>query len=206
MKIFLIYPQIDVSLSYNYGLGYIASVLKVGGHTVDYVMLKNREDSLELYKKIQKQRPEIIGFSVMTSQANYVGDVVKTIKKNSHVFIVCGGIHPTLKPEYLSEVSGLDAIVRGEGEFPLCELADTIKEKRNYFQIKNFWFRKGEGIIKNDLRPLVDIDKLPFPDKSILDYQQLLDQSGGANRFIFSRGCFFDCPYCSNYGIIIEKL
>jgi radical SAM superfamily enzyme YgiQ (UPF0313 family) len=31
-----------------------------------------------------------------------------------------------------------------------------------------------------------------------LDYQRVLDEGGGENRFIFSRGCVFDCSYCSN--------
>jgi len=202
MKIFLIDPKIKVYPGYNYGLGHIASVLKKGGHSVDYIALRKIKDSFELYNKIQRQKPDIIGFSVTTSQAYYIRPVVKTLKETSDAFIICGGIHPTLKPEYISELPGLDAIVRGEGEFPMLELADTFQKKENHWKIKNFWFKNKDEIVKNELRSPVNLDELPFPDKSMLDYQKLLYQNDGMNRFIFSRGCLFDCPYCANKGLM----
>jgi radical SAM superfamily enzyme YgiQ (UPF0313 family) len=49
------------------------------------------------------------------------------------------------------------------------------------------------------MRPLIkNLDELPFPDKESLDYQRVIDDARGLNRFIFSRGCTFECSYCSN--------
>ena len=49
------------------------------------------------------------------------------------------------------------------------------------------------------MRPLIaDLDELPYPDKSCLDYQKTIDENDGTIRYIFSRGCVFSCAYCSN--------
>lgn len=202
MKILLIYPQVNVILAYNYGLGYIAATLKEGGHTVDYYAFKDDGDTADLCQRIAQQQPGLIGFSVTSSQANYIPQIVKSIREISKAFIVCGGIHPTLKPEYLREIPELNAIIRGEGEFPLRDLADALDRNQNYLEIKNFWFQKDNSVIPNDIRPTIDLDALPFPDKTILDYQGLMDHHSGMNRFIFSRGCLFDCPYCSNRSLL----
>ena len=184
---------------YNYGLGYISSVLKKNNYNVYYIALRNGKDIIKLYAKISLEHPEIIGFSATTSQISYLKDIAKQIKHISNTFIICGGIHPTLKPECILDFPDLDAIVRGEGEFPMLDLANAFKNKEDYREIDNFWFRKDGEIIKNNLRPLIkNLDDLPFPDKSSLNYQRVIDNDIGMNRFIFSRGCPFDCPYCSN--------
>lgn len=201
MKIFLVYLVIDSPQDngYNYGLGYIASVLKKGGHQINYIVLKNKDDILDFYKKVRADVPDIIGFSVTTSQFYFLKDIVKESKRISNSFILCGGVHPTLKPECIYEIPELDAIARGEGEFPMLELANAFEQKKEFHNIKNFWFRKDDKIIKNEIRPLIaNLNEIPFPDKNSLDYQKVINEARGANRFIFSRGCPFNCTYCSN--------
>ena len=201
MKIFLVYLVIDSpqNTGYNYGLGYIASVLKEGGHQIDSIVLKNKKDIFEFYEKVKNDNPKIIGFSTTTSQFYFLKSICKELKKISDSFIVCGGVHPTLKPECIQEIPELDAIVRGEGEYPMFELASALENQKEFKDIKNFWFNTQGKIIKNEVRPLIsDLDELPFPDKDSLDYQKIIDEANGANRFIFSRGCPFNCTYCSN--------
>lgn len=205
MNIFLIYLAINSPLDtgYSYGLGYISSVLKQERHNVDYIVLKNKKDILEMHKRIKQKRPKIIGFSTTTTQFKYLKDITKEIKNNSDAFLVCGGIHTTLKPDCILEINELDAIVRGEGEYPMLELANALEKNIDYSQIKNIWFKGKRGIIKNDIRTLIkDINKLPFPDKNSLNYQKVIDDDNGKNRFIFSRGCTFKCSYCSNKSLL----
>ncbi len=200
MKVFLVYPTINWPQSgYNYGLGYIGSVLKKKGHIINYFMINNSSDIQALYERIKSKEPDIIGFYVTTYQFNYLKEIITTIKKISKSFVLCGGPYPTLKPECIYEIPDLDAIVRGEGEYPMLDLAEAFEHKTDHLLIKNFWFKTKDGVIKNELRPLInDLDELPFPDRSSLDYQQEIDRHGGINRFIFSRGCIFECTYCSN--------
>lgn len=204
MQIYLVYLLIDSHFThgYNYGIGYIASVLKHAGYKVKYIPIWNQQDLIKLYDDIINDQPEIIAFSATSSQFPHLKAITKSIKKISDAYLVCGGTHPTLNPESLSEISDLDAIIIGEGEYPLLELADSIKNKLCKSDIKSIWFKSENGIIKNSVRPLIEnLNSLPFPDKDSLDYQNVIDISKGTNRFIFSRGCTFKCSYCSNHAL-----
>jgi len=202
MRVFLIYASINAySSAYSYGLGYVAAVLKKNHHTVDYIILKKETDIPDLYRRIREDRPGLIAFSATTCQFHHLKDLVSSIKRDSNTFVICGGVHTTLRPECIEDIPDLDGIVRGEGEFPMQELAASLENgKNNLHSIRNMWFKApGGGIIKNEMRPLLrSLDELPFPDKTSFDYQKILDDEGGVNRFIFSRGCVFSCHYCSN--------
>lgn len=201
MKIYLIYLAINdwQAARYNYGLGYIAAVLKKDGHSVRYKAINGMEDLPALCENIKLDCPGIIAFSSTTSQFSYIKEIAGSIRTIFDGLMICGGVHATLEPGCLSEIPELDGIVRGEGEYALLELARSLEKGQSRHSIKNFWFRVKGEIIKNDVRPLIeDIDALPFPDKESLDYQALIDRSDGVNRVIFSRGCPFSCTYCSN--------
>lgn len=201
MRIELVYLAINTpqDSGYNYGLGYIASVLKEAGHEVGYNILKSENDAGALCKNARKTKPGIICFSSTSTQFPYLNSITRNLKNVTESFLVCGGPHTTLNPDSISEIKDLDAIVCGEGEYTALELAKAIEKGKMRYDIKNVWFRKDGRIKRNPVRPLIkDLDKLPFPDKSSLDFQKLIDESGGELRVIFSRGCPFDCAYCSN--------
>lgn len=205
MKIHLIFSVLNIpqdkgqDVGYSYGLGYIAAALKSAGHDVGYFSLTDNHDVRALCDAVRRDQPGIVAFSATSSQFPSLGEIVPKIKTISDSFVVCGGVHTTLKPECISEMPELDAVARGEGEWALPELADALEKGADIFNIRSFWFRNGAQIIKNETRSLIaKLDDLPFPDKTSLDYQQVIDKAGGVNRFIFSRGCPFDCSYCSN--------
>lgn len=200
MNIKLVYLNVNVpqDSGYNYGLGYIAAVLKQRGHRVEYVILNNGRDVEEFYRKSRKEQPEMICFSAVSTQFCHLKEITRQLKTTKS-FLVCGGIHTTLRPDSISEIEELDAVIVGEGEYPMLELAEAIENGGMIYDIGNVWFRKDGKIIKNPVRPLIkNLDKLPFPDKCSLDFQKLIDEAGGELRVIFSRGCPFDCAYCSN--------
>jgi radical SAM superfamily enzyme YgiQ (UPF0313 family) len=148
---------------------------------------------------VQNEHPQLTAFSCTTSQFPHVKQIARHLKAISDTFIVCGGVHATLQPDVICECPHIDAVIRGEGEFPMRELAAALERNEPYEHIKNLWVRADGGIVKNSIRPLIrDLDRLPFPDKTALDYQRVIDEAGGVNRFIFSRGCPFECSYCSN--------
>ena len=99
------------------------------------------------------------------------------MRPTTRTFIVCGGPHPTLSPESMFSIPGIDAVVRGEGEYPMRDLADALSRKGEFRHIRNLWVRDGVRIVKNEMRPLIaDLDELPYPDKSCLDYQKTIDE------------------------------
>jgi len=204
MRVLLVYFSINTGKQdkYHYGLGYIGSVLKENGHDVDYIVLKGKRSISRLYSKVIQDPPDILGISITTSQQVYLKYVMNALRTMYKGFIICGGVHPTLKPECIYEIPGLDAIVRGEGEFPLLELVEAFEGNRDYLKIKNIWYRAKGTIIQNELRPsLKNLDKLPFPDKKSWQYQKWINENNSLNRFLFSRGCKFSCTYCVNQAL-----
>jgi len=202
MKILLVYPTIGLPTSYSCGVGYISAVLKAAGHNVGYRNLPSLDDVGPLCREIGETRPDLIGFAATSCQFEQLKTVIPRVRAASKAIIACGGIHPTVQPECLEEIPELDAIVRGEGEFPLLDLANAVQERRDYSRIQNLWVRHEGTIVRNELRPLIsDLDVLPFPDLDPAETQRAIDDQQGMHRMIFSRGCSFRCPYCSNHAL-----
>jgi radical SAM superfamily enzyme YgiQ (UPF0313 family) len=199
VKILLVYPTIGLSPSYSCGVGYVGAVLREAGHSVRYERLAAAEEVGPFCARIEAEAPGLIGFSATSCQFELLKAIIPRVRAISRATIVCGGIHPTVQPDCLEDIPALDAIVRGEGELPLRELADAVQHGRDYSRIPNLWVRHEGTVIRNELRPLIpDLDVLPFPDRDIADTQRVIDHEHGMHRMIFSRGCSFQCPYCSN--------
>ncbi|MCX6950776.1 MAG: radical SAM protein [Verrucomicrobia bacterium] len=202
MKIVLVYPTIGLGPSYSCGVGSIAAVLREAGHQVTYRNLASLEDVAGLCQAIETDAPQLIAFAATSCQFEQLKRVIPQVRAVSKAVVVCGGIHPTVQPDCLDEIPELDAIVRGEGEFPLLDLAQAMQDGRDYSHIPNLWVRTGGAVVRNELRPLIaDLDVLPFPDLDLAETQRAIDDQAGMHRMIFSRGCSFRCPYCSNHAL-----
>ena len=202
MKILLVYPTIGLGPSYSCGVGSIAAVLRAAGHHVTYRNLASLDDVGPLCQSIAEDAPELIGFAATSCQFEQLKQVIPRVRAVSKALLVCGGIHPTVQPDCLEEIPALDAIVRGEGEFPLLDLANAVEQGRDYSRTPNVWARHEGAIVRNELRPLIsDLDALPFPELDLAETQRGIDDQGGMHRMIFSRGCSFRCPYCSNHAL-----
>ncbi len=118
-------------------------------------------------------------------------------KRYKNIISVFGGPHPTFLPEMI-EQEGVDAICRGEGEEAFVEFVSNYNyaEGKPDLTVRNWWVKdKDNRIHKNELRPLIlDLDKLPLPDRRPFLGDSFSKKA--TRRFVFSRGCSFDCTYC----------
>ncbi|MDD4477050.1 MAG: radical SAM protein [Patescibacteria group bacterium] len=202
MRVFLVLLKINSNCQWHVGLSYISAVLKKGGHDVELFELENfHEQNHFLLERIKEFRPGVIGISSNSHQFKYVDILAKEIKDCVSVPIFLGGVHTTLNPENIKELKYVDGVCIGEGEEAFLELVNAINNKRNLTDIKNFWIKHGGEVIKNTSRPLIEnLNFLPFPDRSIFNYFKE-KKTKKVPRFIFSRGCPFDCAYCCNHAI-----
>lgn len=200
MKAFFVYLDIKNTqpVGYQVGLGYVCAMVKLRGHQTRYFSPQAIAEIDGLIQEIKNDRPDVIAFSVVSTQFKYAKRIAKQVKEFYNPKIVCGGMHPTISPEAIEESKHIDAFVRGEGEYPLSEFMECCERGADYRHIDNFWFREKGALIQNKMRPLIqDLDVLPFPDRESFDFQQTLDKIGFCS-FVFSRGCPFDCTYCCN--------
>lgn len=188
------------------GLGYIAAILEKSSIEVviiDQVALDiNRR---ELVKKILSLRPQIVGFSCLTSVMNNVRQIASDIRHaDKNVKIVLGNIHPTVLPEESLKDGLADIVVRGEGEITMLELVRALKEKNNLRAVEGISFRENGSICHNpDRRPTEDLDVLPYPAMHLFDLTKYTEvplasiYGEVASSISGSRGCPHKCIFCS---------
>jgi radical SAM superfamily enzyme YgiQ (UPF0313 family) len=206
MKILLIYPNVvespkDISL----GLGIISAVLKKNGHKAELIDTTFKITKREIVNKTKEFNPDIIGVTAATNDLYNAINICNLIKKIKNIPIVCGGYHATIAPEDIIKQDCFDIAAIGEAEYSFLELIDSIEKGKINYKIKNLWFKKQRNVIKNPIRELnEDLDKLPFADREIFNYQKYIDSNRGLATFLSTKGCPFMCTYCINK-VLIEK-
>jgi len=163
---------------------------------------KSNEPVMEaLHSKIQSFNPKLIGFTATSSDFSYLTSIVKQIR-SYNIPIIVGGAHATVVPLETLAVEGIDMVCVGEGEAAILELVESMESGKNRTDIKNIYFKKDNQIIKNELRPYVDLNNLPFLDLSIFDKYHHIGPYQGKKviygRFETARGCPYKCSYCIN--------
>ena len=179
----------------NFGIINISSVLKAAGHKTDLLI---EESPGKLLKFIKNAKPDIIAFSCTTGIHKWVVRTAEKIKSEISVPVIVGGPHPTFFPQMIEEPS-IDFICRGEGEYPMLDLANALSKGEDYTLIPNLWIKKDARIIRNEIRPLLsDLNNLPITDRSIY-YKYSLFRKNPTKFFLSGRGCPYKCSYCCNH-------
>ena len=202
MKIFLLFTEINQKfgpLYYQHGLASLSAVLKKNGvQSISLIHFAKEPDLIKWEAYLKEQKPDIIGIYSTAEQFHFVKELVSKVPKG--IFTVCGGPHPTCYPMCIEDIPRLDAICIGEGEYPILELVNALKEGRDYSNIKNLWVRKDGNIVRNETRPFIaNLDELPFEDRELFGLQRSIDKYGlGQIRVMTTRGCPYQCTYCAN--------
>jgi anaerobic magnesium-protoporphyrin IX monomethyl ester cyclase len=204
MKVLFIYPVPPSNLQilrYQQGIGSLAAVLKQAGHSAELLVLQ-RFDPDRINATLARTQPHLVALSLTSNFFEIGRQVARHVATQHHLPVILGGIHPTLCPEETIEAEGVFALCRGEGEFPLLELCEALQADRDPTGIPNLWVKSAGKIHRNEIRPLINpLDQLPYPDREIFDFTNLLKQFPEA-EFMGSRGCPFQCTYCANHALV----
>lgn len=162
-------------------------------------------DVIEKFSELlDKYNPSLIAVSTMTTNYEKSLNLIKTVKPKCKV--IFGGVHPTLMPESAINQKEIDFVCIGEGDEALIQLCECLEDNRGISGIKNLYIKIKRGdngkVIKNNLRPFVDLNSLPIPDLSIFDHRYFFRPFlGNIYKGVFmstSRGCPRGCAYCVN--------
>ncbi len=204
MNVLFIYPvpppRFQI-LRFQQGIGSISAVLKNAGHSTSLLYLWRIDDG-KLDERIVSFRPDLVALSLTSGFFELGCAVAKHVKARYGLPVLLGGIHPTLCPEESIAAEGVFAICVGEGEYPTLDLCGALRDGSDPTRIPNLWVKRNGAIHRNEPRPLIaDLDSLPFPDRDIFPYDELL-YSLPEVEFMGSRGCPFPCAYCVNHALI----
>lgn len=188
----VIFPRYIVR---NYGapLGalYICSVLKEEGFK--FTFIDGTVTSLdETITHLKQSKPDFLTISIQTVFADFAFQLAKEYKKiNPRCIVIVGGPHASILPEETLMKDGIDFVVIGEGEKTLPELLRSIKNPET---VKGICFRKkNKPFFTQTREPITDLDKIPFPERSLLHDEYF---KRGSTPIITSRGCPFSCAFC----------
>ena len=188
------------------GLAYLASLAREEGHYVSIFDFAAMNLDIESSKqKLREFDPDIVGITSTTPaiyDAYEIARVTKEINESSIVMI--GGPHVTFLPSYtLRNCPHIDAVVRGEGEETFRE---TLRALEREFRvdslrgIRGITYRDPSGEIKeNEQRPLIrDLDSLPIPAYDLIEWDLYRVGKLRYGVIMSSRGCPFNCIFCSS--------
>jgi len=201
MKVHFIYTETktwDVPNA-QLGIGLMSTILKKAGHETSLSHIWKKASKEKLILEIKKEKPQLIAITSNSLEFPLVKTLTDWIKKEVKVPIVLGGFHPTLDPEGVIAHKNIDMVCIGEGEYFILDLVEALEKGKKITDIPNLWVKKKGRLYKNPPRLLIaDLDRLPFPDWSIFNYQWIVDKNYGVAKIMASRGCPFSCTFCCN--------
>ncbi|MFH0859990.1 MAG: radical SAM protein [Candidatus Altiarchaeota archaeon] len=219
MKITLFWPQLMANPETPpLNIAQLGSVLKESGYDVSYNVgnVKTTDCGISQAKrilkkhviKLEKSNSDILSVSMWFFNLPYALELIELYKsRNPEVKIIAGGYPPTIFPDEILRISsGVDYLVRGEGEATLLELVSALNKNKPVENINGISFRDNKNRPVNTRTRLLpdNLDRLPFPDYSDLlgnnQYESISLQT--------MRGCVYNCPFCTSeqmYGHLRTK-
>jgi radical SAM superfamily enzyme YgiQ (UPF0313 family) len=202
------------------GLGYLAGALLASGY--DDVTLFDAEVEEELLVSLlARERYDVIGISSPTPLIYEAWEAAALAKEQGAITIL-GGPHLTLMPDESLQRDEVDLVVRGEAEETIIEIVQAIEAVElqgtesprlclpddPWGEIAGLSYRNLTGkIVHNPARPLPpDIGHIPWPAYHLFKIERYtnlqpmtdgLDPHARAYTLVTSRGCPYQCIYCS---------
>lgn len=164
--------------------------------------LKKVDIEKELLGVIAQFKPHVVAVSLLERNIPVARRFCGLIKKQfPEIIILVGGIMPTISPEYVLGEEWADYVCLGEGEEAIVEFLSKAPDKEALGKVPNIWFKDSSGaVVRNPLRPLVNMDTIPEQDWTDFDQRHLLKPFMGkvyrGGPFEFSRGCSKICAFC----------
>jgi len=196
MKILLIEVKSTSEYVHN-GLAYLSSSLSPNFQikVFDLNILKWTDKRLK--EEALKFNPDIIGFSMKSSNLIKTKKTAKLLKKYLNSIFVIGGPHITL--------AGIDFFrnynqnifkygFMGEAELSFPDFCNKINQSQNINNIAGLIYKKNNQWQSNSIKYNQELNKMNFPDYSNFKGLNWLEIS---YPLLTSRGCPFQCIYCS---------
>lgn len=201
-KVVLFYPPYDgPPLGAPLSLLCLASPLLQAGFEVKLV------DNLlypDYEKTILREAEDALLLGISAFTGPHIGAAVRISRAVKKLYpaipIVFGGWHASLATHQTLLEPFVDAIVRGQGELTLLELAQRIANGQDWHGIRGLSFKGEDGkIVHEPERPVADINTLPAPAYQLAD-PGIYAGADGVRQLAYtsSVGCPYQCNYCTD--------
>lgn len=196
------------------GLLYLAAVLEEAGTDVIVRDLNRQDISPAVWAQIKSGEIKMVGISFLSYARTDGYKLAKQIKKmNPDIYMIAGGVFPATCAEAITEKYPFDAIIVGEGERAIVELANAVETGASTQDISGLYTR-AHGWHER-ARLIEDLDTIPFPSRhhSSYDWFTMTCSTFMPNKvvngvrlgsalwmpLIASRGCVGRCMFCNSF-------
>lgn len=190
----------------NLGLLSIASMLTMHGYETAMIDFFVEDITVEdLAIKLNKFKPDVIGFSVYTRTEMFMRNMLRVLAKLEYKGkLIAGGPHATFKALEMLKETNLDYVIRREGEVAFVKLMEHLNNPKGYGieGIRGISYRQeknklelGQSIKENPDQPLIkNLDALPLQAIDLA----VKNKYSAPFTIITSRGCPGNCIYCAS--------
>ncbi|MFW6123617.1 MAG: B12-binding domain-containing radical SAM protein [Acidobacteriota bacterium] len=179
------------------GIYILGALMKKKGWDVDMIYEEKEKIDYSDFDSV-----DMVGISTITSTAPRAYKIAERIH-DLGIPVIMGGPHVTFLSEEALEHA--DFVIRGEGEDALMKFMDAWEGDGDYSSVPSLSYKKDGKSFHNPKGPMIeDLDEILFPDfgstytkNSRIKRQTIPVQT--------SRGCPFDCEFCSVTGMFGKK-
>jgi len=183
---------------------YVASALKAKGMEVEILdQAVSAFGVSELIARLCKDKYLFIGFYVQLLIKDKVAGYIKEIKKMLPAMpVIAGGPGHLFYEDFLK--NDCNIVCLGEAEDTIVEVVDYLKGERSLETIDGIAYQEGGRILCTKKRaPIGNLDAISFPMWEMIDLKKyhdhyILPLQKPFVPMVTSRGCVFDCAFCSS--------
>jgi len=152
-------------------------------------------------------------FNTSFPHMKYLCPIIKEILPEN-ILIIGGGLATNLYEDLFTEISCIDILCYGEGELPFKKLLDDKENKQVHEISKSLITKKSLKLnIKPEYDFIYNLDDIPIIDFTYINLKKYNGRSyvdKDSNKIEVSihtsRGCPYNCCYCSNYIVHGKKI
>jgi radical SAM superfamily enzyme YgiQ (UPF0313 family) len=211
MKVLLADPpqrERDYDAAYpNMGILYLIGNARrrFAGSDTSFEYLESQYDLAGHLDAIARIRPDLYGISYASFTSPLAHRTIAAVRERfPEIPIIAGGAHPTAAWDQVISETAVDVCVIGEGEEGFCEVvAHFAGQGKPLEDISGIAFRR-EGVPYRTAKrpPIPNLDSIPIPAWDLVDFTKYkgmhLHRAQPQTYIAVSRGCPFDCGFCSN--------
>lgn len=189
------------------GPAYVAAALREAGCRVEFLdapVLGLKPE--EVARHAHQGGFDLVGINVLTPSYRRALDTARAVKTLApRAKLVMGGPHATVLPAATLGEFAADAVVFGEGEHTMVELARAFAGGRDLAGIPGVAFAADGQPVVNPKRPQErELDRLPKPARDLMPMDRYfltatrVQKGGFCGTVIVGRGCPHGCAFCSH--------
>jgi len=209
MKILLIKPpanrrSLTPTLGEPLELEYLASAAE--DHQVSILDMRIEKN---LQGKLEAFRPDIVGITAYTCEANMAREVLKEVKKHdARINTVVGGHHATFLPHDFNRPY-IDAVFLGFADNTFPRYIGFLDAGRDLEGVPRIALvQNGRLVFTEKEESVLDLDSLPFPARHLTRQYRKYYRDAMRNRtalVLTNRGCPFRCTFCACWKLMNGK-